>query len=128
MPKTEHEKYQEKQLPTLKRMVGLERDAEISLPELIKKLVEKGGDYVLEAVELLFATRRQGLIVQDQVGFMIYMNMWTGQDREYIVAIAKSHEWRDNPHTKKGFAIKIYPDEWFVIYEPMATELINKLR
>jgi hypothetical protein len=120
--KTSHEMYQKHYLRPYKKATSLPVDA--SLAEVIKALVNIGQPN--EATELLFGGERNN-VCKDNMGFLLFMGFWAGETPELLKEVAENHFWSKSI-PDKGFAIRVYPDEYLVIKEPTATKVLRTLR
>ena len=112
-----YELYRERFLDLYKRGTNLPKEA--TLVQVINALVEV--EQYNEATEMLFGGER-GLFVNDRTGFMVFMSLWAGDQPELIRELARNHNWASK-RPSRGFAILVYPGEFFVIPEPTVTKL-----
>lgn len=124
---SKHEEFQERNKEMGRKIAELPGDA--SLVEIIAALVDK-KQFAL-AVELLFGSRRESPLSDDQIGFRIYVKLWIGLYPEMIKKIAAAYHWNtekvDLKRQKKSIKIYVYPGEVFTIEEPVATEIVKLL-
>lgn len=115
-----HEEFLQRELPVSQRYAGLPETA--TQAEVVDALVAKGLH--AEATELVFCTRREGPIMRDSFGRLLYLGLWTGRLRsEFLRELVRNHQWGSG--RGKGFAIEIYPGEFLTITEPTATKVLK---
>lgn len=119
----EHQNYQERVLPVLKR--GTNSPDNATIPDVVKGLLDVGEN--MEAVELIFATNGNNtFLFNDALGWAFFRSC-IDVDNDLIIEISKNHQWSDNNFTK-GFAIQVYKGEWLTILEPTATKALKGMR
>lgn len=116
-----HEEYQNRYRKMYGAAVGLGENATVK--EIVSGLVKI--KQVMEATEFLFGAERSAPINQDQLGFQIFMRLMTDRDTELLLEVASNHCWSSS-RGNHGFAIQVYPGEWFVIKEPTATKMLRR--
>lgn len=117
-----HTDFQKTHLPISRKSLGLPEDA--TMAQVIEGLA--GMNRKMEAVELLFATRRNNkLLIEDPLAWTIYINCVIA-DAATIKSIVDNHQWSNNK-LAKGFSMQVYPGEWFTIFEPTATNLLESI-
>lgn len=118
--KKKYQLYQERYLKMYKKGTNLPEHA--TLTQVVCALADIGQ--FCEATELLFGGERAQL-VNDQISFLIFMSFWTGNNTELLRQVAGNHTWSSS-RPNRGFAIQIYPGEFFVIREPTATKVLRQ--
>ena len=102
---------------------SLPEDAPIT--DIVKGLLDQNARG--EAVELLFHTeRRKEFLNLDKLGWNIFIGLMktSEQNDNLIKQIAENCSWSSEPMTQ-GLTIQVYPGEWFVIPEPIATAVLK---
>ncbi|MCK4800337.1 hypothetical protein KAS31_05140 [Candidatus Parcubacteria bacterium] len=124
---SEHKKFQDNNIGMGRKIAGLPENTPLN--EVIIALLEKGEH--VEAVELLFGSQRESNLLDDKLGFEIYMQFWIGKHLEILKKIVNSYHWDsevvDKKRKKGGLKITIYSGETFMIEEPVATELLTAM-
>lgn len=127
MSTSKHQEFQAKAMEKGRRNTGLAESASFS--EVVTALVDK--KYFAEAVELLFGSERNPPLSDDKLGFGVYVQLRIGRYPKMVKKIADAHHWNsekvDTKRQKGGFKINVYPDEIFMIEEPIATELLTAM-
>lgn len=122
-----HKEYQDGNLEMKRRIAGLPKNA--TMFDIIIALVDMKE--FAEAVELLFGSERNPPLTSDKLGFAIYMQLWSGHYPDMIKKIAGAHHWNtdavDIKRQRGGFQIGVYPNEIFVIEEPVASMLLTPI-
>lgn len=127
MSDNEHKKFQNRNIEMGRKIAGLPANA--SLDEIVIALANK--EEHAEAVELLFGSGREPPLSDDQMGFGVYIRLWIGTYPDMIEKIVNAYHWTSEEVSAKrkkgGFKIHVYPNEIFMIEEPVATELLTIL-
>ena len=117
--KLKHKLYQEIYLDLYRTAMDLSKNA--TLTQVIDALVET--KQFNEATELLFGGEREQ-VANHPIEYEIFMNFWAGYHPDLLKEVAKNHFWSQNIPSK-GFAIRVYLGEFFVIKEPTATKVLR---
>lgn len=115
-----YEEYQNKFKKIYLRFLDLQKDAKIE--DIVECLIKSG--YIKEATELLFGCDENSFINQYNLGFSVFSYFVTGKNTELLLEVVRNYHWVSSPGNE-GFAIHVYPNEWFLIEEPTASKVLK---
>lgn len=116
---SQHERHQKQITEGYLKAKGLRTPP--PLRQIVLALTEAGK--CIEATELLFGCRKDAFICNDALGFDIFRYLRTGENPRMIDILTDNHRWASE-RSCKGLSIQVYPEEWLVITEPVATQLV----
>ena len=118
-----HEEFQKLAIVAGRKNAGLRNGfLKASLEKVIVALVNKGR--YLEATELLFGSKEERPLIDDGIGFLVFRYLQSGASPERLNEAAGAHCWNPKKETD-GLVIMVYPGEWFVIKDPIASKIAD---
>lgn len=101
---------------------------EHTLKEVIERLASS-ITYYDKAVTLLFGSYLMGKITEDPRAVALYTHLLSDRQPELLMRLLEVHKWICSPEIpEKGlFSLEIHPGEYFVIDDPVESELLEIL-
>ena len=120
-----HEDFQRRRLPKARELAGLPETA--TLVETVEALDD--SNFIAEAFRLLFGAEQGPSYADNYISYICCTQLQEGRHPGMITRIARHHHWStlEELGLIQGVEFQIYPGEWLVVDEPVATEVFQKL-